>query len=89
MNKIITLVIISMLFMTSTAWARQKVENKDQKAGLVLVIKIFDYNCDYCTEAWFMGNVPRGMKFKVVCNNWRYMYEVVLTPRGRWIVKPW
>jgi len=90
MKKILILTLFSLILIltSSPAFSKRKKLDKETKDSMTLVIKLHNYMCKECTEGFFDGQKPEGLQFTVVCDDWAFVYKVIVRPNGEFIVKP-
>ena len=87
MRKVLFLVIMCLI--PASLIAMEKITDGKKKENFAKVIRLNDYVCNSCNDAYFMGQKHKGLVFRVLCNNDSLAYRVTITPSGKFIVEPW
>lgn len=82
------LVILVLITSVGMVWAGRKKLDAQTRSGMTKVVKTYNYMCGECTEGFFDGGEPEGLAFTVVCDDYAYVYKVVLRPDDTFIVQP-
>ncbi len=81
-------VFFSVLIVASPVFAMQKIP-EEMKSPFAIVIRDNNFVCDKCNDGYFIKQTERGTLYRVLCNDDRFVYMVILGPNEHIIVRPW
>jgi len=83
------ILVFILLLIPVYSFAFTEITDKHRKQVFRDLILANNYDCRFCNKIFVYGKSQRGIVFKAVCNNWEFMYRVILTPNNKFIIKPW
>ena len=95
MKKVLLLGLL-LVFLLPVIGNAGEITSQESKDLIGKAVRSAGYQCPECKILWAKANVPRGKQFKAFCGPagregvyQNLIYEVILTPDWRFIVRPW
>lgn len=89
MKKKFWIVLLVIFSVATSLYAMQEITDQKEKQDFAKTVRLKGYACERCVRANFMGKKHHGLEFRIICDEERNAFRVILTPNNKFIVEPW
>jgi len=84
-----TILFTAICLIPASLFAMNQINDSSMKKNFAKIVRLNNFECNSCSDAYFVKEVNGQRVFKVLCNDDFYEYKVTTTPTNNFLVEPW